>query len=881
MHNNNWNYWPGICLSMVALCGAAARAETPAALAKTVTVDIKSQPIGAALNELARQSGMQVIFYSDVTQGIEAPAIAGTVTPEAALRALLSNTGLTYSYVNPRTVLVQPANGGSEGAAGTSLMRLAALRVPTQVEAQKIDRSGESQSQSENKRRNIEEVIVTAQKRSERLQDVPISIGVVTADDIVERGLFNASDYLRGIAGVSQMDSAYGQSVVIRGIETSPFFQNFFSSTTTATYFGETPTTTSAGLLSGTNVDLKLVDISRVEVLRGPQGTAFGSSSLGGAVRTIPVAPKLDSFEGRVAASYSSTADAGGDNYNVQVIGNIPLIEDRLAIRAVGYQYQDSGFYRNRAGSDPAFEASVVVPYGVQAFAVDKDEVGDYYVRGGRIAALWQANDDLRLTLNYLSQKNETDGMPLANSGVYEQTALQVATQHVVRGQTGGQIDMDVDILNPVVEYRLGWGDLIATYSYTKSHSIQSNPWAALALNQPVSNRAVSDHVEHVGEVRVTTRLDSDWNFLAGVYVEDIDDDSSSDNRWYGDPATNLYGTDLSIGIREDRRSLKQKAVFGEVSWEVVDGLTLTGGVRAYDYERTFDVDASGFLYSTIGMVQRQSDASGQTYRANVSYKLNPDFLVYAGWAQGFRLGQAQIGLPSNSCDVDGDGLVDGTGIPIDSTRNVNSDEVDSYEIGTKFSLLERRLSVEAAIFRMEWSGVPVQVRPGSGTCVLGYVANAGESVSEGVELQASFQITDVVGMTFGGSWIDSTLSEAVPALNAAKGNRLTAPEVNANVGLKFDFSIGRYEAFARADAVYVGSFYGDLAQSPSLETDDYTKLDTSAGMAIGNLNVDLFVRNLTNENAMTFRGTLSRAGQYFGYRLRPRTIGLQLSYNF
>jgi iron complex outermembrane receptor protein len=178
--------------------------------------------------------------------------------------------------------------------AGLSILAFTAAAdgtAPSEAEAPVRTASETPTLTPENPSSRIEHIVVTARKRAERIEDVPVSIAVVTVDDIDRRGLVSSEDYLRGMPGVNQGRDHAGQTVVIRGIESSPSYQNWYSGTTVATYFGETPTTNSAGLSGGTNVDLKLVDIQRVEVLRGPQGTAIGSSSLGGAVRTIPIAP--------------------------------------------------------------------------------------------------------------------------------------------------------------------------------------------------------------------------------------------------------------------------------------------------------------------------------------------------------------------------------------------------------------------------------------------------------------------------------------------------------------------------------------------------------------------------------------------------------------
>ncbi len=870
---------------LLALSAAAVSAAEPSASAP-IRLHIAAQPLPKALAALAAQTGVQLIFSStEVAKSLQAPALEGDYTVHGALEKLLANTALSYEYVNERTVAIRPSKGRNAVQTDkvsdrstndeTNSSRLARVDEP---EGRQSEVSSSTTSNEEEKQHSVQEIIVTATKRVQNMQDVPISMTALTADDIDRRGLAGAEDYLRGIPGINQMDSVSGQLIVIRGIETAAENQNFASGSNAATYFGETPTTSSAGLSGGGAVDLKLVDIERVEVLRGPQGTAFGNASMGGAVRTIPVAPKLDRFEAKLGAGYSTTSGAGGDNYNVQATGNLPLIDGKLAIRATGYQYEDSGFYRNRAASDTNFQAAVVSRYGVQAFATDEAEVGGYYAIGGRIAALFQATEDLRLTLSYLTQKTERDGVAVSTIGTYDQATLQVAPEHVVRGQKGGVFDTDIDLANAVIEYNLGWGNLLATYSHIESGATRSAPYTALPIALPVSTKADSNHREHVGEVRLATQLDGVWNFLGGLYAEDIKDDYFNTWIWYGDQAMNTFGSRL-MGTYPDSRSQEQRAAFGEVTWEIIPRLTLAAGVRAYEYDRTYRVDGVGPLLGADGLHRDvATEDSGENFRANLSYKFQDGALLYAGWSQGFRLGRLQAGAPPGLCDRDGNGIVDGSTITVESTRRLDSDEVDSYELGSKFALFDRRLTVSADIFRMKWSGIPVTVFGGS--CAVGWFANAGDALSEGAEFQGSLQLSEPVRVDFGGSWIHARLSEDVPALRAAKDNRLPgSPEISANLAVQYEFGIGGYQASVRADSIYVGPFYSDLLESPATKAGDYMKLDVSARVDIGNLNIDLFVRNLTSEDAFTYRGPTG--GGLFGYRLRPRTIGVQLGYRF
>jgi outer membrane receptor protein involved in Fe transport len=850
-------------------------------LERHVSFSIPAQPLDAALVEFSKQARLQVVTAGEQVKTLQSGDAVGTLSISDALERILGASGLSFKAVGNsaisvgRFATVEGVSGAYSAENGESLRV-----VQTGSSTSEVTDSAKGSEGTQ-----LEEVVVTARKRKERAQDVPISIAVVSSEDISRRQLVSAADYLRGIPGVNQVGERNGESIVIRGIETSPHGQNFSSGTTVATYFGETPTTNSAGLGGGANVDIKLVDIQRVEVLRGPQGTAFGNSSLGGAVRTIPVAPQLDQLEGSIGANYALTSGTGSDNTMIQAIGNLPLVQGKLAVRAVGYRFEDSGFYRNMAGSNTTFQ-SLAASFGAQSFATNKEEIGAARFTGGRLAALFQPIDDLRLTLSYLKQKTETDGQPHSNTGTYDQTMLQVAPEHVVRGQRMGVFDTDIDVANATVEYELGWGSLLATFSHLESDSTYAAPYSPAGV--PWSELGTSDHHENSGEIRLTTQLDGAWNFLGGLYAEKLKDEGLFNDYWYGSPESEvgyLGITDRFVYDYLDRRDLKQKAAFGEVSWKFLPRFTLTGGIRAYDYDRDGVVITSGPLLGDSS-TPSVGDASGTSLRGNLSYKPSNDALMYTSWSQGFRLGKPQPGLPAALCDRDpADGLVDGAGnITIDSTKSVDSDSVGNYEIGAKLSLLDRRVTIAADVYRIDWSGVPFLVQAPA-PCGFVYNANAGKARSEGFEFQASFLVTPALRVDAGGSSIRARLSEDAPNLRPIpgfEGDRLPgSPKINANLGVEYELDLAGHSAFVRADSIYVGSFYGDLQESKATEAGGYVKLDVSARVRINDIAVGLFVHNLTNEDEFTFRGIRNVDGQAFGYRLRPRTIGLQLSYQF
>jgi outer membrane receptor protein involved in Fe transport len=505
------------------------------------------------------------------------------------------------------------------------------------------------------------------------------------------------------------------------------------------------------------------------------------------------------------------------------------------------------------------------------------------------MTALFQASDALQFRGSYMTQKTETDGHAQANSGVYEQSLLEVAPWHVERGQKLGLFDENIHLANGIVEYDLGSLNLLATYSHLSSGSTEITSYGTFAGPLPMSYRSHGDSRGDIGEIRLTTELAGAWNFLGGLYAEDLDDGAIFHRDWYGSPEKNIYTPGeirIPLSLYDTRRGLTQKAAFGEVSWKPLPGATLTAGARVYNYVRTELTNTTGPVYGESHPPFLRANRSGESFRGNLSYKLGDNALVYGGWSQGFRLGRAQTGLAA-SCDPDGDGTADGTDIVIASTKIVNSDNVNNYELGSKFTLLNGRMMMAASGYRIDWVDVPVVVNivafGGLGLdrgCYPVYTANAGSGRSHGLELQTNLYVTRSFRVDAGGSYTRARLTKDVPALNAPVGTRLPgSPEVTANLGLQYDFNIGGNPTF-RADGVYVGTFKNALSQVSPASAGGYLKIDASARTTIRNANIELFVRNLTNADEFTFGGADPR-NPFAGFRLRPRTIGLQVSHDF
>ncbi len=872
---------------------------------RSMSFKISPQALDSALMQFSDQSGIQLVVTADTIRGKSTRGVQGMFEPEKALERLLEGSGLQYQVVNPRSFAIRAGEHavetGDNRATDTNeaSMRLARANPQTPAAEDKAGAEADDSTSSAEKSRKIDEIIVTATKRAENVQDIPMSIAVIGSQDIERRGLIGMEDYLRSIPGVNQIDNgARANAIVIRGISTSPEFENAAAGagSTVSSYFDEVPIT-AAGGWGGGGIDVRPVDIERIEVLRGPQGTAYGSASFGGALRIIPVKPKLDGFGAKLAGAYSGTDGNGSDNSMIQGVVNIPVVANKLALRAVAYRYDESGFYRNIGGVDPVLiTAASNFGLGDYVRGPVQDE-GRMLSTGGRVAALWRATDKLDLSLNVLTQRIEQDGDPTADAGEYLQSRGPVAPQNRLRGETGEANDTNMDLLSLVLNYDLSWAALTSAVSWVDSGSESRSTLAQrsfVSIYGPSSGANSSDFKSFTAETRLASNLAGRFQFLGGLFYEDVDEAYlQHTGDWPGAAAANPFRTD-PIFLYDATRQLEQRAIFGEMSYDLTGKLTATLGGRYYEYEKNQSILQEGGALGLVGGIPRvpigggiaqvlDNSESGSSFKANLSYRPTQNALLYASWAEGFRLGRPSPGVTAASCDTNNDGLLDGTSITIESTRVISSDYLDNYEIGAKVALFDRRMVIDTSVYHIKWDGLPIRtIAP---VCLANYTANVGAATSDGVEFQAQVFIAKGLRVDFGAGYTKAQLAEDAPGIPGSpkEGARLPgSPKVSANLAAQYDFDIAGHDAFVRADSFYAGKFYGDLLQTPLTEAGDYIKVDVRAGVAIRNLSVELFVRNLTNEDTFTWRGlSNSGRGAFFGYQLRPRTIGLQLGYHF
>lgn len=849
----------------LAASACVAAMATPA-VAQARQFDIPAGNLRSALDTFGRQSRKPIMYKVDEVRNLRTRGYRGLADPAVALNRILAGTGFEVrSASSGALAIVKPGNGV----------------VPEPTSASAEDENPDT------------DIIVTATRRSESLRNVPLSISAVSGEDIQRRGLKGMEDYLRGIPGVNQIDrGGKDNAIIIRGISTSAEFENLNSGTTVATYFDETPITGAGGLGTG-GIDLRPVDFERIEILRGPQGTTFGNSSLGGAVRLIAAKPKTDRFEASLSAALSVTGGYGRENTMVQGMMNIPVVENAIAVRVVAYDFKDSGAYRNIAGVDPA-EIAFGAQWGLENYVRGHTQknVGEIHTRGARVSAIVQPSDDIDLTFTALTQKIEQNGNPFQTSGKFLQSVVPIAPQGRVRGQAGEIGDTKIDLFSAVGNFRLGWADLTVALSHVDSGSVYTNARSRFAPGLgPSSGSALSAFRSNTAEARLATTFDGPFKALVGIFYEDVDQSYlQHSGDWPGLPARNPFGTD-PMYLADFDRHLEQKAAFAELAYEILPRLTLTLGARHYDYGKSSRNLEEGGLVGVpfgTGVVRRLSNGQdGQTYRANATYRLTDNSMIYATFSQGFRLGRPDIGVPASVCDRDGNGLIDGSNVTIASTRNIDSDTLDNYELGAKLKL-GRGLFLDMSAYHIDWKGLPIRSVITCGTTNASYTANVGAARSRGFDVQAALMLGGGWRADLGFGYTKAELTEDAPGLlpPAFRGDRLPgAPEITASTALQYDFTTGRFDGFARLDAVYVGSFYGDLRQSPGTRAGDYARFNIRAGVKLERFRLEAFVDNITDEDAFTWRGISGAfsgtVNPLFGYRLRPRTIGIEVGYRF
>ena len=747
----------------------------------------------------------------------------------------------------------------------------------------------------------LEEIIVTATRRAERLQNIPESISAFDAAAIEKRGLKQFDDYAKFVPGLSLgVREPGGTTIVFRGVAASGL--QFGAVSSSGLYLDEQPITQ-----SGRNPDPRLIDVERLEALRGPQGTLYGASSQSGTLRVITNKPDPREFDAWADLQVSQV-DGGDTGYDVSAMVNIPLA-DRLALRLVGFTAEDAGFIDNVLADSPGgtFTNENIV----------EDDVNSATTSGGRAALRWDVSDDVNVTLGAIFQDLSADGNGDVTLGAGDLN--QVRFEKETLEDEWYQVALTINASLP-------FGEAVFAASYFErdffyeadatEYENNFNQYYIACLEDPPAYYDCSPVYDFGGDPRgfatnheepeITTlefRLQSPsdstsrWAWLVGAFYSETKEETSFDSfiRGYGDTPSFAYfsyyeqaltGNTLEptdrwfLGLYDSE--LDQVAVFGELSFDVTDRFTITAGGRWFDYDRKFaqiQEQPPGFSgFSRLDGNQETSE-DGFVGKLNLTYRADEDRLFYATYSEGFRVGGSNPLKPASI-------------LP----RDYESDELKNYELGAKTEWLDNRLRFNIAAYYMEWDDFAVQLEdPQDEIFQLGFV-NLTTADITGVEADFAAALSDTWLIEGALSYNDAETGEATTFtfvdgsdFVVEKGARLPlTPDWQATIGLEYR-ARGRWlnaQPWARFDYAYVGDSVNSLkgiesvVNATPVETHEaYDTGDLMFGLDGDAWSASIFVDNVWDERAQIFL-----SNRWAVQRLsinRPRTFGVQFRFNF
>jgi iron complex outermembrane recepter protein len=694
------------------------------------------------------------------------------------------------------------------------------------------------------------EIVVTAQKKSELLKNVPASVTAVTATTLQDIGAARLEDYTSRIPAltVSNVSMATGSTqVTIRGITTG-----IGGNPTVGIYVDDSPFGSSSALGGYTVPDLDPQDLARVEVLRGPQGTLYGAGSLGGLLKYVTAAPDPSHVFGRLSAE-GSTVDGGGQGYAVRGAVNIPL-SDTLAIRVSGYDRQDPGFVDNiLTGKTDA-------------------NLTRYY--GARIALGWQISPDWKVRLSALYQHQKGSG-PIVD---YDPTTFKplygdLKQSHAYNGDFNEQA---IGAYSLTIEGNIGDFATLTSATAYDHQKLDFNadgtpiigPVIAYYFGVPGAG-AIETSASRVDKITEELRLASrgtgavSW-LIGGFYTHELT--RSADGYDPEDPVTGaaLSGIPLLGSASIDDR-FEEEAVFGNLTYKFSDSFDITGGVRYSHNDQKDRSITAGLFLGTSDLTTPSSD-SATTWLVNPRFHLTKDTMIYARIATGYRPGGPNIG----------GGAI---GVP----ASFGPDRVTNYEIGLKSDLFDRKLSLDLSGYYIDWKNIQVQeLSSGTGTS---FITNGPAAVSKGFEAALSWRPMRGLQVYGNVAYQDARVSEDFPAGGAiaADGDRLPlVPLWSGALGADYTVPLtGAWKAQLGADWHHVGQTLGLFPNAGAVRFvhPAYDVVGLRLGVTDDRWTIMFYARNLGDDRGQTADynfGTVSRVSV-----IQPRTFALSVAVNF
>jgi outer membrane receptor protein involved in Fe transport len=711
--------------------------------------------------------------------------------------------------------------------------------------------SSASSSQATDGPIKLEEILVTAQKRGERLQDVPVPVSVINTESLTNSNQVRVQDYYSTIPGLglSLIGSGNSPTITIRGVTTGGG-----TNPTVGVVIDDVPYGASTAQGSGYLVpDLDPGDLARIEVLRGPQGALYGASSIGGLMKFVTVDPSVERTSGRIQVGTSSIA--GGDDwgYNVRGSVNLPLGET-VAIRASGFKARTPGYIDN-----------------VQTGQRDVNEMDS---DGGRLAAKWSPTDSFSLKLSALVQDNQRKGPDTSRV----QTGFADLEESVLAGSdTYGR---KTQAYSATADAKLGSVDFTALSGYSVDRQEfaldRTSVYGTFAQSifgvGGVVAPALIDTKKFSQEVRATIPLGARVKWLVGGFYTHEKTDVTTAYQAAELATGGQVGALLTVAIPT---RYEEYAAFTDFDIDFTDRFSIQVGGRASRNEQSFLTTRGGPLAASLfrGVLlvpEVKSSDTPMTYLVTPQLKITSDLMVYARFASGYRPGG-----PNTACTVN---------IPCEYA----ADRTQNYELGTKGSVLQGALTFDASLYRIDWKNVQLNLLDTA--TVTGYVANASEAKSQGVELSISAHPSSSFTIAAWAAWNDATLTRTLPPSAGAlglSGDRLPySTRFSANLSLDEEFPLAATQAtgFVGGSLSYVGDRQGIFEPTGTVRQDypAYAQLDAHLGVKYDSWVVNAFLTNATNRRGVLSGGTDSRFlfPNSFTY-IQPRTAGIHIQKDF
>lgn len=716
-----------------------------------------------------------------------------------------------------------------------------------QVHAQQISQVDETAT--------LAEVIVTAEKREQRLVDVPSAITTLGEEQLGREFVSSIADFARQVPGLVTQESGQGNTqLTIRGIAPGGLSFGTGNTPTVGIYLDDIPLNSSTALGLGDSItpDLDPSDLQRIEVLKGPQGTLYGAGVLGGLVKYVTKAPDLETFSGRVEANGAAVLGHGKGGGARGAI-NIPLVSERLGVRA-------SAFFRE----DPGY---------VDDLQKGQEDTNVAHVSGGHLSASWQPADAFSLKLSALLQRRHSEDYSRVTYIAGTRTPLYGDLTHATLPTTGDN-EQEYQAFGATAKLTLGSVALSSTtaYGYNKYDTaldfspvigplfrrIYGVPNLSTILLAHFTTRKLTE------ELRLTNTTPQALEYQVGyfytrednTYIESIPAVDTSTLAPLDVP--NIFATSGPSQYREN-------AGFGTLTYHMTDRIDLQGGLRYGRNEQYATSEQSGFLAQPNSPPVNSSE-SVTTYSITPSIKITPDVLAYLRFATGYRPGG-----PNQSV----------AGIP----PTFESDETRNYEIGFKGELFGGRLFVDVDAYYIDWRNTQLK---GTNAEQFSYFANIGSAVSKGLEFSSVAKLAEDLTSRLSLTYTDARLTTDAPAdlgIYALDGDRMPySPKLAGSLGLDYDFELqGDFLAFIGGDYSYVGERlvnFTSSASSPRARLPSYSMVNLRAGVSRLNYSASLVLRNATNGRGFV-GGATAAVGRTDVVLTQPRTLMLSLSMSF